>query len=97
MDHKGNNNDNDDVDRNVEWQVKLEGGFGAMDETIATKVEAAYQAEIASINLKMGEWMYCIDIGVHTRPLHICGLHAHCETKIKVSILIRFTRARSHP
>uniref|UniRef100_A0A7S1I875 Poly [ADP-ribose] polymerase n=1 Tax=Eutreptiella gymnastica TaxID=73025 RepID=A0A7S1I875_9EUGL len=54
--------DNSDDDKKVQWQVKLEGGFTVMDETIATKVEAAYQAEIASINLKMGEWMYCIDI-----------------------------------
>ena len=54
--------DDDEEDVISRWEVKLEGGFSPIDEKIAAKIEAAYAAEISSIELTMGDWAYTIDL-----------------------------------
>eukprot|EP00667_Euglena_gracilis_P002735 EG_transcript_2740 len=62
--------DEDDAEEDrstVTWEVLLDAGFAALDEAVAKKLEAAYRAELAAVELKIGDWAYRFDLEAMTQ------------------------------
>eukprot|EP00668_Euglena_longa_P001256 GGOE01001486.1.p1 GENE.GGOE01001486.1~~GGOE01001486.1.p1 ORF type:complete len:899 (-),score=261.13 GGOE01001486.1:257-2914(-) len=51
----------------VTWEVKLEGGFTPLDGAVMKKLEAAYQGDQETLDLKVGDWMYRFDLEAMTQ------------------------------